>query len=186
MQQFRRSYRLLERLFQRSGAQDQFHGPGLVDETVMPVWQAMKPRPGDVLFDSRALTGNSAAPGTFQLATTAAGNATPAGRVRIYGPGAVFNGDVAARIVQFGIVQRAGVTVDPWGSWWTLAGGSRVTGGLSVAAGEWATTPPFPLWFNDTDLFANFLATTGAGENFQWHFCFIDVPGELVDVEIRP
>lgn len=186
MQQFRRNYRLLELLFLRSGAQDQFHGPGLVDETVIPTWNAMKPRPGDVLFDSRALTGNSAAPGVFQLGMTAAGNAVPTGKVRIYAPGAVFNGDVAARTFQFGIAQRAGVTADPWGSWWTIAGGSRVLGAVDVAAGGWGNMPPLPACFNDTDVFVNVLATTGAGENFQWHFTFVEFPGELLDVEIRP
>jgi len=184
MQQFRRNYRLLERLFLRSGAQDQFQGPGLVDETVIPVWDSMRPRPGDVLFDSRALAGNTVGAGNFTLSSSA--SPPPRGFVRVITAGAVFNPDVAARNVFFQITQRVGTPAPPWGSWWTLAGGSRVVSVRNaVPTVAWNDIGNFPLWFEDTDVEAVFMGMAGAGLQCQFHFTFVEIAGELIDVELR-
>lgn len=180
---FRRPYRLLQLVFPQSGMDDATY-PTRVDSTVQPIWNALKPRPGDVLFDSRALIGTSSAPGEFTLSSSA--SPVPAGKIRIITSGAVFNGDAAARNCRFQISQRAGTPAPPWGSWWTLAGGDRV---VSVRNGvpslAWNDCGNFPLWFEDTDIEAVFAATTGGGETFQFHFTFVELDGSLVDVELR-
>jgi len=182
MYPFRRPFRLLELVFPGSGIGNREFPVG-VDGTVIPIWDMAKPRTGDVLFDSRALVSNANA-ADFTLSSSA--NRPPAGKIRIITSAAAIHADAAARDIDFGVTQVTTVAAPPWGSWWALAGGSRVIGGvLAVPPNRFLTLGPFPLWFEDTDVFARFRGMTGGGEQVQFHFTFVELPGELIDVELR-
>jgi len=182
MYPFRRPFRLLELVFPGSGIGNREFPTG-VDGIVIPTWNMAKPRTGDVLFDSRALVSNANA-ADFTLSSSA--NRPPAGKIRIITSAAAIHADAAARDVDFGVTQVTTVAAPSWGSWWALAGGSRVIGGaLALPPDRFLTLGPFPLWFEDTDVFVRYRGMTGGGEQVQFHFTFVEIPGELIDVEIR-
>lgn len=177
---FTRPYRLLDRLFPASGISNQ-NIPAYVDGTVIPTWDALKSRPGDVTFDGFALVSNANA-ADFTLGA----NEPPEGKVRLIYAGAVTHLDgTNVRNVSVRFVASTSA-VDPWGNFFTMAGGTRVVGALEVTGARWANLPRIPPVFRGINLSFVFHGMTGAGEQVQCHYVYVDIPGELLTVEERP
>lgn len=178
--EFRRPYRLLQRIFPQSGLDDQAY-PTRVTEVVTPTWDSAKPWPGDVIFNSIALVGNANA-ATFFLGSAV--NQPSAGYVRLIYGGAILHADgTNVRNVSIVITQDTNTPADAWGGIFTIAGGSRVLGGVEVTGGRWQTMPRFPPVFRGSFPQFQFLGMTGGGEQVQAHYAFVDIPGELLTVE---
>lgn len=163
-------------MFPGSGISSQ-EFPDNVDPTVVPVWDALRPRPGDVVFNSFALVSNANA-ATFTLGA----NEPESGIIRLVYAGAILHMD-GTNVRNVAVVFEQSTSVaDPWGGFFTLAGGSRMVGAVEVTGARWATMPRIPPVMRGCNLRFQFSGMTGGGEQVQAHYAYVDIPGELLEI----